>query len=705
MELTKHRISLDIHKQTTQAHLAVKKGDTARQIVASLTSSGVPYHIVEGCYAVFMGKKPDGNVLYNACTIEGDRIVYSFTEQTASAAGTMICELRLYGADGNLITSPRIALIVSGTVYEDTEVESADEYSALSGLVAETLALRKKFPQSLSIDGVRYDGSEAVEVESSYTVSMDRMHDGTWVMMGSDEEIAKANASGKPVYCRCFGRKLPLVGANGTYGTSYWNFVFAAVVDGMLYQVTRGNDGVSATYKELSNKEDIPETMPNPYPLTINGRNYDGSKEVTILDAPLVVHVDGNDNNGYGMDVSLDVIDSAYRTGRRLWCQLGSGVILPLVTTYGGGNEYGYTFSGVDGSAVWRISVGTDGIKVTSSPVAFKTDLPTALPNPKELCINGKVYDGSAAADIVTTALTVTVNPLDEGGYTCDKTMDELKAAHNAGRELYCVWGARLPMVGEYGTTSSDIWGYTFRGIVNGREYSVNIGTDGISVAYTKLVPNTLPNPYPLTINGQNYDGSYPLTLSISGGTGEGDEGGSYIPVPAVAEVGQTIVVKAVDENGKPTEWESVNLDKSWVIIKNIKIEEDVTSVLISSDSDGNPFSYDELMIYTHTTAADNVTTAMRIKINGLGDYQMDSNNSFVKNDGCYTLIEIRCINRRALFTYGGSNGAINGASKQITYNRNCGNGFDNIYSIAFYTKSGAGFKAGSTFSVYGKKH
>ena len=35
----------------------------------------------------------------------------------------------------------------------------------------------------------------------------------------------------------------------------------------------------------------------------------------------------------------------------------------------------------------------------------------------------------------------------------------------------------------------------------------------------------------------------------------EGTVSGDYIPVPSTAEVGQTIVVKAVDENGKPTEW------------------------------------------------------------------------------------------------------------------------------------------------------
>lgn len=40
----------------------------------------------------------------------------------------------------------------------------------------------------------------------------------------------------------------------------------------------------------------------------------------------------------------------------------------------------------------------------------------------------------------------------------------------------------------------------------------------------------------------------------MSGGSG-GTASGDYIPVPSTAEVGQTIVVKAVDESGKPTEW------------------------------------------------------------------------------------------------------------------------------------------------------
>lgn len=38
------------------------------------------------------------------------------------------------------------------------------------------------------------------------------------------------------------------------------------------------------------------------------------------------------------------------------------------------------------------------------------------------------------------------------------------------------------------------------------------------------------------------------------------EETASFIETPTTAEVGQTIVVKAVDDNGKPTEWEAVDL-------------------------------------------------------------------------------------------------------------------------------------------------
>lgn len=70
MNVSVHKISLDIHRQGVQVNLEAKKGDTARRLVVGLVEDGAPYVVDEGCYGVFMAKKPDGNTLFNACTIE-----------------------------------------------------------------------------------------------------------------------------------------------------------------------------------------------------------------------------------------------------------------------------------------------------------------------------------------------------------------------------------------------------------------------------------------------------------------------------------------------------------------------------------------------------------------------------------------------------------------------------------------------------------
>ena len=134
-----YKISLDINEHGSQAVLKAKQSDTGRKVHISLRAGGTPYTIAENCYAVFEAKKPDGKVLYNACTIEGNEIIYEFTEQTCSAVGRSACEIKLYGLDEKLITSPRFALLVDGTVYPDGRVESSDEFSALTKMVSDTL--------------------------------------------------------------------------------------------------------------------------------------------------------------------------------------------------------------------------------------------------------------------------------------------------------------------------------------------------------------------------------------------------------------------------------------------------------------------------------------------------------------------------------------------------------------------------------------
>ena len=139
MNDSSYKISLDVHEHISQAVLKAKCTDTGRKIYISLRSGGTPYIIAEDCYAVFTATKPDGAILYNACTIEGNEIVYEFTEQTCAAIGRSRCEIKLYGFDDALITSPRFALLVEGTLYPDGKVESSDEFSALTQMVSDGL--------------------------------------------------------------------------------------------------------------------------------------------------------------------------------------------------------------------------------------------------------------------------------------------------------------------------------------------------------------------------------------------------------------------------------------------------------------------------------------------------------------------------------------------------------------------------------------
>lgn len=66
------------------------------------------------------------------------------------------------------------------------------------------------------------------------------------------------------------------------------------------------------------------------------------------------------------------------------------------------------------------------------------------------------------------------------------------------------------------------------------------------------------------------------------------------------ASVGQTIKVKAVDENGKPTEWEAADLisgGEKWELLNSIEITEAVNTITISTDKDGNPLSLKKAVV------------------------------------------------------------------------------------------------------------
>jgi hypothetical protein len=132
------RLSLDVQRTSSRETVYIKRGGTGHKIQIALVDGGLPYKISEECYAVFTATKPDGNIVYNRCTIENNIITYEMTPQTVAVLGLVKCEIKLYGAEDKLITSPSFNLIIEDTAYnEGDEVEPEKEVDALTHLVSE----------------------------------------------------------------------------------------------------------------------------------------------------------------------------------------------------------------------------------------------------------------------------------------------------------------------------------------------------------------------------------------------------------------------------------------------------------------------------------------------------------------------------------------------------------------------------------------
>lgn len=139
MNYSSYRITLDNYATSSQIVLNAKQGDTGRKIIISLTDGSLPYHIEEGCRAVFTAEKPDETLIYNDCVIEGDIITYTITKQTTAAAGFVACEIKLYDKYDVLLISPRFGILVEESVFNDQDISgSGHEFNAVADIIIHT---------------------------------------------------------------------------------------------------------------------------------------------------------------------------------------------------------------------------------------------------------------------------------------------------------------------------------------------------------------------------------------------------------------------------------------------------------------------------------------------------------------------------------------------------------------------------------------
>lgn len=188
------------------------------------------------------------------------------------------------------------------------------------------------------------------------------------------------------------------------------------------------------------------------------------------------------------------------------------------------------------------------------------------------------------------------------------------------------------------------------------------------------------------------------------------------IPVPETATVGQTIVVTAVDESGKPTEWKAADMpsggavdiptelpnpyaltftgavtasydgseavtveipsgggssgESAFRLINTVNITEEVSTITIDKDSDGNAFEISEVLIYFDATTYATASGTFYFRPLGKAAYNMS----------CYGFIN----------TTAGSN------YRRLIYAKHIANGFwraefvlNTAHNLPLYTQPG----------------
>lgn len=208
------------------------------------------------------------------------------------------------------------------------------------------------------------------------------------------------------------------------------------------------------------------------------------------------------------------------------------------------------------------------------------------------------IENGIAFADIPNILLTVS-GRIDVCVYRDD---------HTCVRGVFVVAPREKP--DDYVYTETEVWRYEkLVEQLNGKEDTANRVTTvddssddkhyPTAKAVYKAIPKSLKNPYSLTFTGAvtgSYDGSKPMTFNIpSGGSGTDISLGL-----TGAAVGDIIKVKAVDADGKPTEWVAAEMPSgdNYELINDVTIEDWVCSITINQDSSGNAFALKKMIIF-----------------------------------------------------------------------------------------------------------
>lgn len=152
MKSTK-KIVLDLLGGTIQPSIKAKQNDkNSRYIEAFLYSGSEIFTPESGALFAFRYKKPDGTAgFYDALpdnspaiTVSGNAIAVEIVEQVLTVAGCVQCEINIYNAASEKLTTFTFEIVVEKSVLTDAEIISSNYYNVLTAQVSAALQYKNE---------------------------------------------------------------------------------------------------------------------------------------------------------------------------------------------------------------------------------------------------------------------------------------------------------------------------------------------------------------------------------------------------------------------------------------------------------------------------------------------------------------------------------------------------------------------------------
>lgn len=412
----KQEITIELDGKSPFEYVVMKQGDKgSRILVVTLLQNKQPYEIPDGCVARIKYYKPDGNPVLNDCTISGNEILVTYTEQMLAARGVGKGEIVLL-QDGKELKSATYYTKIVETVYKTEGLTSDKEFLSMAKVLNEMDQATQKVTQTASI--AENAAQEAKNIANALQQAKESGEfKGEPGEKGEQGPQGEKGADGAPGPQGATGKSAYEYAKDGGYTGTESEFAAKMAADTVsitydadtkTLNISSVSGGVTAsTVAEIAGEYDVEKIVLNGVELKLPGGNF-------------AVNLDIDENDNVTADKTVSDIISAYKAGLSVTCVLDDGDVsyaIPLAEV--GANE---------GMAVvlFKLVVDQDTIEVVGYQIQggndeWEADMSDLIARTQEAAIiNGTYYYGDKRVDFTETInamIDVKLGVVENGSY------------------------------------------------------------------------------------------------------------------------------------------------------------------------------------------------------------------------------------------------------------------------------------------------